>query len=326
MKLLNKLLRSWDHFFFKPMPTEGMALFRLIWCTLLGFHFLLEYSNIHDFYGPHAVISFQTLANEANFELNILKLFQQNYFGVHSLFFIYALSLITSFLGLFTRGSLIVVFICLTSLHQRNLWILEDADVLMRVITFFLILSPCGHSLSLDSLIGRTHTSFHRPKHWPIWSLRLIQIQISLLYLSSLVVKLSGETWLSGTAVYYITRLDHLAFSSVPWILDNKITLAFLSWITLGIDFLLGAMIWKEKWRKQVILIGLAFHLSILYVTGISFGSVIMMILLLSFYSPVELQRFIQKIQSTLIIGLRESSLSTNIKVKLIKSIRGSYE
>ena len=39
------------------------------------------------------------------------------------------------------------------------------------------------------------------------WPIRLIQVQLSLIYLAAARSKLSGETWLNGTAVSYALRV-----------------------------------------------------------------------------------------------------------------------
>ena len=320
-----KIVRAWDKFFFEERPTEGLALFRIIWMGLIFGYFLIDLGNVTDFYGPHAVVSLETVRQEFPFlHANIFHLFRPSYEVVYLILGVYGISLLFSIAGLFTRASLIVAFICMTSLHQRNIWLLSSSELLMRTITLLLIVSPCGHSLSLDSFLGRFFVSFKQKTTWPVWALRLIQIQVSVIYLWTFWHKLKGETWIDGTAVYYATRLEHLTNSSIPWVLDSTFILSLLTWSTLFVEFSLGALVWVKAFRKPVIIMGIIFHLGIEYVMSIPFFELFMISLLVNFFTPEELRHFVRKMKLTMIIGIRESSLSINTKERILKTVRGN--
>ncbi len=315
---------SWNKFFFEERPTEGIALFRIIWTGLLFSYFLLDFGNVNDFYGPQAIVSLATAESDFPFpHLSIFKLFHPSYEVAYGILIVYGISLFLSMIGLFTRWSLIVAFICMTSIHQRNIWLLSSSEMLMRTITLFLICSPCGHSVSIDSLLGRTIASFRQKKTWPVWALRLIQIQVSVVYLWTFWHKLKGETWLDGTAVYYATRLEGLTNFSIPFLMNSIPFLKLMTWATLAIEFSLGALIWIKPLRKPIILLGIVFHLGIEYVMSIPFFELSMIALLINFYSPEELKAFIFRLKDVLIGGINESTLENDLKEKLIRTVRG---
>jgi hypothetical protein len=315
---------SWNKFFFEEKPTEGIALFRIIWTGLLFTYFLLDIGNVNDFYGPKAIVSLATAESDFPFpHLSIFKLFHPSYEVAYGILIVYGISLFLSMIGLFTRWSLIVAFICMTSIHQRNIWLLSSSEMLMRSVTLFLICSPCGHSVSIDSLLGRTVESFRQKKYWPVWTLRLIQIQVSVVYLWTFWHKLKGETWLDGTAVYYATRLEGLTNFSIPFLMNSIPFLKLMTWATLAIEFSLGALIWIKPLRKPIILLGIVFHLGIEYVMSIPFFELSMIALLINFYSPEELKSFIFKLKDVLIGGINESTLENDLKEKLIRTVRG---
>lgn len=321
---LKSILKGWDKFFFEEKPTEGLALFRIAWMGLIFLYFLLDLANVSDFYGPHAVISLSTVRQEFSFwHMNIFHLFKPGYDIVYFIMGVYGVSLLFSVLGLFTRYSLIVALVCMTSLHQRNIWLLSSAELMMRVMTILLIVSPCGHSLSIDSLLSRWFPSFKQKKMWPVWSLRLIQMQISVIYLWTFWHKLKGETWIDGTAVYYATRLEHLTNSSLPWLLDSAFVLSLMTWGTLAIEFSLGTLVWIKEFRKPLILLGVVFHLGIEYVMSIPFFELYMITLLVNYFTPEELKYFVLKMKQTIKRGVAESTLSVDLKAKILKTIRG---
>lgn len=318
------IFKVWDRFFFEEKPTEGLALFRIAWMSLIFFYFLLDLPNVVDFYGPHAIISLDTVREKFPFlHANLFHLFKPGYDVVYFIMTVYGISLLFSVCGLFTRGSLIIALFCMTSLHQRNIWLLSSSELLMRTITLLLIFSPCGHSLSLDSILGRYYPSFRRKGTWPVWSLRLIQIQISVIYLWTFWHKLKGETWIDGSAVYYATRLEYLTNSSLPWLLDSTFVLTLLTWGTLFVEFSLGTLVWIKEFRKPVIILGVFFHLGIEFVMSIPFFELYMITLLVNFFSPEELKAFVDKVKQTFVAGINESSMSVNLKERILRSIRG---
>lgn len=322
---LKKAISAWDKFFFEERPTEGIALFRIMWMGLIFMYFLLDLNNVRDFYGPHAIVSQATAKSQFSFmHANLFNLFRPSYEAVYIIMAVYGISLLSSITGLFTRSSLIIALFCMTSLHQRNIWLLSSAELLMRTVTLLLIFSPCGHSLSLDSLLSRYFPAWKQKQTWPVWALRLIQIQISVVYLWTCWHKLKGDTWFDGTAIYYATRLEHLTNSTIPWILNSEFFLAILTWGTLAVEFSLGALIWVKEFRKPVIILGVLFHLGIEYTMSIPFFELMMIALLVNYFTPEELKAFVKRVRLTFIRGINESTISAGVKERLIRTLTRS--
>src|SRR6516164_2508385 len=85
--------------------------------------------------------------------------------------------------SVFLLGSIALVFLCLTSIQQRNLYITHGGDTFLRLAGFFLIFAPAGADFSVDRLIR-----IRRGKQDPgtqarsPWAQRMIQFQLALLY------------------------------------------------------------------------------------------------------------------------------------------------
>lgn len=306
----------WNKFFFEERPTEGIAIFRIVWIGLIFCYYLLDAGNLTDFYGPQAIVSYDTTRSQfQHLQLNVFNLFVPSDEATKGLFVIYGMALFASLIGLFTRYSLIVSFILMTSFHQRNVWLLSSAEVLMRTITFYLIFSPCGHSLSFDNLLSKHYDQFKRPQVYPLWSWRLIQIQLSVVYLWTFWHKLKGDTWIDGTAVYYATRLETMTNFTIPYLMNSMGFLKFLTWSTLVLEFSIGTLIWFKEFRKPVILAGIAFHLGIELVMSIPFFELIMISLFINFFTPKEMKSFVEKIRSRI--------ERTRFKERLLNTVRG---
>jgi hypothetical protein len=285
MVSLSEVAKAWDNFFFREESTLGIAVFRILWVFLLLVYYFLDLQNLSDFYGEEALISLTTLKTQTPKWFSFLFKF----FGVapaflYAMMTVYGISLFTSLIGYRTKCSLIIVLVCMTTLHQRHIWFLSSAELLMRVTTFLMIFTPCGHSLSIDSLrSGRKEMA-------PVWGQRLLQIQLSVVYLWTVWHKLKGETWYDGTAVYYATRIDSLKNFTLPFIMDSIVFLKFSTWATLIIEGALGSLIWFRECRKWLIGMGIFFHLGIEYLMSIPFFEWLMIVLLLNFVRSEEFQ------------------------------------
>ncbi len=311
------IIQFWDKFFFSPKPTEGIALFRIVWISIISLYFLFDLENLATFYGPHAILSMETVKSGfSKPHINVFQIFGVSYSTLYLFMGIYALSLFTSLIGFYTRTSLIVVTICMVSLHQRNIWLLSSSETLMRIVSILLVCSPCGHSLSIDSFLSK-RSGKPLQKIWAPWALRLIQIQLSVVYVWTVWHKLKGDNWIDGTAVYYATRLESMTNFPMPFVLDSILFIKLATWGALVLEFALGTLVWIKEFRKPVIFAGLFFHLGIEYMMSIPFFEIIMMALILNYFTPEELKAFVDQMRESFVKGVNDSPLASGIKKKL---------
>lgn len=311
-------LNRWDRFFFKPVAVEGIAVFRIVWCFLLLMYLFLDVGNIADFYGPKAILSLETVRQQFSYpHLNLFHLLGNTESMVALLMAVYGVALSFALVGFRTRSSLIVALVCMVSLHQRNIWLLSSSEVLMRTIMILLVCAPAGNALSVDSLLGK-HKGSALPKEWAPWALRLIQIQICVVYVWTVWHKLKGDQWIDGTAVYYASRLDSMTNFPVPFILDNLFLIKLMTWGTLVLEFALGTLIWIKEFRRPLIIAGMIFHLGIEYMMSIPFFELIMMALLLNFYTPEGMRLFVGKLSEKIRSGIKDSTLTEQVKARIL--------
>ncbi|MDX3853408.1 sporulation-delaying protein SdpB family protein [Streptomyces sp. AK02-01A] len=108
-----------------------------------------------------------------------------------------------------------------------------------------------------------------------ISALAMAQLQMSILYFQSSVAKFSHAEWADGSAMYYWA--NDPSFGAPSWLrplLDPFVTtplwVALLTWVPLLIELSLAAsLLLPLKVRKVLLVVGLAFHLSIAVMTGL---------------------------------------------------------
>lgn len=287
------VVNAWNRFFFEPQSPAPVALYRILYGILTIVNLLFLYPDWLNWFGPHAWVTLGTMHKlEPGTRLNLFMLIPQTDLWVKALFWIFLLFAVSLMLGFFTRLSSIAVFLCLTSIHQRNIYILHAGDTLMRVTGFFLMFAPAGAAFSLDLLIR-----VRRGKEGPViqprspWAQRMIQIQVAVVYLSGFGWKSLGSDWVDGTALYYVFHVDQLRRFPLPsWFYDLAVLKAG-AWFTLAFEFAFGILVWFKETRYVVLVIGAVFHLSIEYMLNIQLFEWMMLATYVIFIDPDDLDR-----------------------------------
>ena len=264
---LKSLWEAWNSFFFAPQSPTPIALFRIVYGMLVVATLLLLRPDWLTWYGAHGWVSLSTMhALEPGARLNLFAVIPQTDTWINALFWMFLGSAILLTIGFLTRLNSLLVFLCLTSIHQRNLYILHGGDTFLRVAGFFLIFAPAGAALSVDRLIRiwRGKEGANIEPRSP-WAQRMIQFELAIMYFSAFCLKVKGAPWLQGTAMYYVYHLDEFKRFPIPsWFL-HPVMLKLESWSALVLEFSLGILIWVKELRYTILTLGLLFHFCLEY-------------------------------------------------------------
>jgi hypothetical protein len=275
---LRSFAGAWNRFFFAKQSPVPIALFRITYGLLLIATLVLLRPDWLAWYGSHAWISLQTMQMvEPGTRINLFSIIPQSDGWINALFWVFLGSTILLTVGFLTRINSVIVFLCLTSIHQRNLFITHGGDTFLRLAGFFLMFAPAGAALSFDRLLriwrgkmkrGTEPGAQLRPQR--PWAQRMIQIQLCLLYFAAFCAKVKSPVWLNGTALYYVYHLDSLRRFPVPaWFLYPTM-LKLESWSALALEFSLGVLLWVKDLRYILLALGLLFHLWLEYSLNIA--------------------------------------------------------
>jgi Vitamin K-dependent gamma-carboxylase len=264
---LQSLRKAWTQFFFSEQSPIPIALFRIVYSLLVIATLILLKPDWLNWYGAHGWVTFQTARTlEPGTRLNLFSVILQSDIRIEALFWIFLTSAALLALGFLSRLNSVVVFICLTSIHQRNLYINHGGDTFLRLAGLFLIFAPAGAALSIDRLIRiRRGRESGGVQPCSPWAQRMIQLQLSLLYLATFLLKMKGTAWLGGTALYYLYHLDELKRFPLPSWFFHPALLTLGSWGALLLEFSLGVLIWVKELRYILLALGVLFHLWLEY-------------------------------------------------------------
>jgi hypothetical protein len=159
--------------------------------------------------------------------------------------------------GWHTRVAAVAVFLGLLVLQRRDVYVLNSGDLLLRELAFYVALMPAGEMWALDA--RRRDPETRAP-----WGLRLLQVQVSTVYLFSVVAKLHGTSWQNGTAVGKAVQLEDLQRLVVPqWAATSVTVSALLTYGTLAAEAFLVLGLWFPRTRWKAMAVGVAIHLGI---------------------------------------------------------------
>ncbi|UOF01247.1 HTTM domain-containing protein [Bdellovibrio reynosensis] len=288
---LKTITKSVNDFFFLPQPIHSVALLRIGLGIILLLNWFSIWKHLEFFWGVDAIVSLETAVKMGNpLRFNIFELLPNDPKIVALIAVIHLVGIVGMTLGLYTRTSIVLAFFTLVSFHSRNHFILNSADVVMRNFLFLLFFSPSGEIFSVDAWLNRKK---EKSLECSPWALRLMQIQFSIIYISTVMFKMKGNLWADGTAIYIATRLDE--FVRVPLsILNSILVIKLLTWSTLVVEFALGTLIWIKELRYWVLLAGLGLHLGIEITMHIPLFEWIMIVTMIVMVDSRDIQKVIE--------------------------------
>ncbi|MEK2646344.1 HTTM domain-containing protein [Bdellovibrio sp. BCCA] len=295
---LRTITKSLDDFFFLPQPVHSVALLRIAFGFILLLNWLSIWKNLDLFWGVNGILSLDTAVKYSGaMRFNLFEFLPNDPRVPALMAVLHLIGVIGMTLGFFTRASLFLTFFTLLSFHNRNIFILNSSDMVVRNFLFLLFFSPSGEAFSLDRWMATARGLVQgAPKERSPWALRLMQIQFSIIYLATVMFKMKGPSWADGTAVYIATRLDE--FVRVPLdLLNSLMVIKFLTWSTLVIEFSLGTLVWIRELRYWVLLAGVALHLGIEYTMSIPLFEWIMIVAMICMVDSRDIEVLINKVK-----------------------------
>ncbi len=285
---------AWDRFWFAPTPTSTLALVRIAYAlVLLGWCALMSF-DVAAFFSPSGVLPVRV---RLPWTWSVLDVFPSETAAV-LVFAVLVWAALFLLVGFHTRLAAAVALVALVSLERRNLVVLNSADTLLRLFGLYLALAPAGAAFSVD----RWRTARVRFWEFPLrapWALRLIQVQVSVMYLFTVWLKVQGETWNDGTAVSYALRVMEVARFDLPrWLTDSAVVSNLLTYGTLAVELSLAVLLWNRRARPWVVAAGLLLHVSIQTTIMVGLFSTTVAVGYLAFTEPENASRWL--------LGLRD--------------------
>lgn len=258
---MNRIVKGWNRLFDSPVDTRVYAAVRFAIGGILAIYAFVLGPDFVRWFAEEGVLGRAELARNIDLDTwSILNWLPGTEGALRALFLVFCVQLLLFLIGLGTRFQAICLFLWILSLHHRNNLVWEGGDVLLRVSLLLLIFMPLGARWSVDAFLRKRTRN-----QSPVWPLRLLQLQQSILYLSSVGQKLQGSDWVRGEALFYIGKLDDFSGRLGPYLLPEEWSWGFRigTWMVIAVEILIGIGVWIPSIRNKVVIIGILFHVSI---------------------------------------------------------------
>ncbi len=288
---MKSFLKYWNNFWFSKAELIPISIFRICFGLLLCLIFIAYLPNWERFYDANGIISLHD-KNILHYQ-NLLSIFYltEGKIPVILYWFIGFISAVAFTVGYKTRIFTIILYVVYSSMMNRNYFMVYGEDNITRMLLFYSCFAGLNHRFSVDLYLNKKLKS----KVSEIWPIRLMQINIVLIYLFSTPYKLLYDpSWVHGEAIYWTVTSNNWSRFPYPdlfykW--DGILTKLF-SYGALFIEFSFPVLVWFRKTKLIALALITALHIGIgILIPNVTFFTFCMVC---SFWVFVP-ERFIEK-------------------------------
>ncbi len=293
--------QAFDKFLFESCNPLTCVLMRIGFAAVVIVNVLILMPDSERWFAEQGVLSVETAKTVLDGPFNSLFFWLTPTTElVQFCLIVWLLNCICMLLGIFSRFQVACIFIWMVSFQHRNPLIIDAQDTTMRMLAFFLIFMPLDYRWSAS----RWFLNRWRTRQQPVdnaWALRLVQLQMSLIYFSATVCKLQGATWRDGTALFYVSQLPAF-FGKWPipqFLLESEAVIRYGTWSVLALEGLVPLALWWKPTRKPAFILAIGLHLVLEYSMHTFLFQWIMIVGFLAFFNPSEWSQLFQRSQAT---------------------------
>lgn len=202
--------------------------------------------------------------------------------GVRIAFVLIAVVYLCFLFGFFTRFFHVLSFICLVSLQIRVDLVANGGDFVFCDLVLWTAFLPLGATFSIDAWRRRKAGKPAERSPHVSWAVLVALIQLAVIYYFNAVHK-NGETWMHGTAVYWLAQQERIVTGFGFWMRENLPlwVFQFLTYFSLVVEYLLPWLIlspWGRPWTRRAAIVGIwALHIGIAVVSNVGLFSFVML-------------------------------------------------
>jgi hypothetical protein len=282
-------LKDWNRFFFGAISARPLGVFRIVFGLLLLIYLGVMTVEFDHWYTSAGWLQGSEPREAAGpFRISPLQYVNDPRIA-HAFLAVTAAVAVGFTLGWRTRLMSILLYLCMLSLYHRNVSSNGGPDAVPMILSFYTMLCPCGAAYSLDARrAAKTRGTAAEPLIVP-WAVRLLQMQICLLYFQSSVIKCQGQLWLNGNALHYVLFLREFREFNFEWLAQYPLFINALTHGALLIEFALAFWLWFKPTRRWAILCGILLHVGIRPILNIPGFGEVMIATYVTFLAPDEL-------------------------------------
>jgi hypothetical protein len=300
--MLQKIWHAWDQFFFATQSMLPVAIFRIVLGVNLFVMYAIRFRDWKFFFTDEGFVrSDQALEILPEFFRPVWAWYPATGSMTFVLSLVFLLALLCLTLGVGGRVTALISFVLHIAFMQRNFAIIYGADIIASFFLFGLIFTDNSRRLSLLGFWRARKVAPGRINElFASVGVRLIQIQICLIYGYTGLEKLKGPSWWEGTAVWAVIGNRQIMMFDTSWLKNIPLAIAVMTFSTILFEVYFPILVWIKGIRKWLLAAGVAIHGMIAITVGLVFFSTAMCSTYFLFADPEWLESLLAKIKAKL--------------------------
>lgn len=295
--MFDRISQSWNSFWFTRLDARPLALFRISIGSLFTIWFLFVLPNWRRFFAADGIISLVS-ADFPNPNVNgPLGLFRwtEGWLPIE-IFWPIAFALCVAFtLGFYTRLSTFGLLLMLNAMLHRNPYIVNGEEMVLRMCLLYCLFMDLGAVWSVDAYRRGQQGQPTRSTVFA-WPLRMLQINICLIYAISLPYKFYDDAgWVTGDAFHWTIASEMWGLGGMWWVTlwGGGIVRKLITFSTVIIEGLFPALVWFKPCRRYLLAAIASLHIGIgLLVPNVTFFTLSMVCAFTAFLTAEDVDLF----------------------------------
>lgn len=264
---MEKLIKNLDTFLFPKINYSSLGKFRFSFGVILVLSILLFWSQALFLFSDSGFISssdfYKTIGEErwSVFLLNDTTEF------VDLCRWILIISSVLFTIGIYPRFNAAISLILWISFFNRLPWIFHAGDMIIIFVLFVFCF--------LDS------SSYKKVNGWP---LRLLEVQLGILYFFAAVSKTHSKMWMNGIHTYSMMNLPGRGYFNLLFMDQFPLVISLMTYFVIVSEFVFIWLVYFSSTRKLAYSLVALTHIGILFSTNTNYFSEMMLVLLAGCY------------------------------------------
>jgi hypothetical protein len=248
----------------EPVRAERLASLRIGVAAVLLLDIFGHYLPwATDFLGPGSLGATEVFPPMSGDRYYVWSLFRgvESPAAWHGIFALWILSAMLLLAGAGTRVAAAAAWALGVSVCNSNPHLVNSGDNVRNTLLFYLMLCPCGAVWSVDHWLAHRRERASGTVFVYPWALRLLFVQLTVLYFMSGLFKRNSPDWPKGTAMYY--HLANLAWTRLPFeqLPFAQLLALVANWVTLIWELAFPLLVFLAWTRTATLWLGVLFHL-----------------------------------------------------------------
>ncbi len=281
----------WDRFWFAPQDLLGLASMRIVLMSVMVYMYGLRQFSL-DYYTDQSWIP----------RSKALLIFPDVIRPAFAWFFwpdsmnmpvhlVFVLLLVLLLFGIGGRFLMTLAWILNMGFLQRNFAINFGADILCSVMMFYLCFAQSCERLSVLNLL-KNKKVFRSSDILSSVMIRMMQIQLCVIYAYTGFEKLKGGTWWDGTALWNVVANPQMMAFDMSFLRNFPTFISIMTFTTLIFEIYFTPAVMSKRMRPWLFLIGFGLHMGIALLMGLMPFSASMLAVYFLFMNPLEMKHW----------------------------------